>query len=413
MLKTAAFALGLLAPVAAPCIAQAQTPEPGGRDRPPVITDDIKVQMYGYVQLDGIYDFNRVDPVWVGGFRPSKIPTEEGIYGEDGQANFSARQTLFGVSGEGIVDGKPIKVAIEFDLFGTGSNAGETTFHLQRASVEWGPIMAGYNKSLFMDPDLWPNIIDFWGPSGMIYVKNAGIRYTFVNSDTTYFAAGLELPGNDVDPGLIRVIDPDLGANLTNTQKYPDFHLAGKYSGDWGHVRLAGVARSVGFETAGSPGGEPNGDELGWGLDLTGVFNLGESSKFRAGYVWGDGIASYFNDGGTDLAPTLTNNLTVEAEAGQMYGVMAYLDHSWNDKFSSSIGVSRTNLENTNLQDGDAFHRGDYASVNLLYNVTDALMVGGELMYGSREDKDGDTGEDTRIQFSLRYSYGVTVMGRQ
>ena len=34
-------------------------------------------------------------------------------------------------------------------------------------------------------------------------------------------------------------------------------------------------------------------------------------------------------------------------------------------------------------------------------------------MYGSRKDKYGATGEDTRVQFSLRYSYGVTVMGRR
>lgn len=413
MLKTAAIALGLLAPLAAPCIAQAQT-EAGGKDRPPLVTNDVTIELYGSVQLDAIYDFNRMDPSWVGAFRPSKIPTTPDLFGEDGQANFSARQTLFGISGAAPVNGQDAKVSFEFDLFGSGSNEGETTFHLQRASVEWGPVLAGYDKTLLMDPDLFPNIIDYWGPAGMIYVKNAGIRYAFVKSDTSYFAASLELPGNDVDPGLIRILDPALGANLTSTQKYPDLLLAGRYSGDWGHVRLGGVVRRVGFETAGSPGGEPNGGEMGWGLNLTGVFNLGENSVFRAGGVYGEGIASYFNDGGTDLAPELdTASLLVEAQPAEIYGVMAYFEQSWNDQWSSAIGVSRTNLNNTNLQAGDAFHRGDYASVNLLYKPSDALLIGGELLYGSREDNNGNEGEDVRVQFSLRYSYGVTIMGRQ
>lgn len=413
MLKTAAFALGLLAPLAAPCMAHAQS-EPGGKERPPVVTNDVTVELYGSIQLDAIYDFNRMDPTWVGAFRPSKIPTADDVFGEDGQANFSARQTLFGISGSGPVAGEDLKVAFEFDLFGSGSNAGETTFHLQRASVEWGKMLVGYDKTLLMDPDLFPNIIDYWGPAGMIYVKNAGIRYAFVNSDNAYFAASLELPGNDVDPGLIRVIDPELGANLTTTQKYPDLLLAGRFSGDWGHVRLGGVVRRVGFETAGAPGGEPNGGEMGWGLNLTGVFKLAENSTFRAGGVYGEGIASYFNDGGTDLAPELnTGSLLVEAQPAEIYGVMAYFEQNWNDQFSSAIGVSRTNLENTNLQAGDAFHRGDYASVNLLYKPHPSLLIGGELLYGQREDNNGDTGDDVRVQFSMRYSYGVTVMGHQ
>ena len=40
--------------------------------------------------------------------------------------------------------------------------------------MEWGPLMFGYDKTLFMDSDLFPNIIDFWGPNGMIYRQERG-----------------------------------------------------------------------------------------------------------------------------------------------------------------------------------------------------------------------------------------------
>jgi hypothetical protein len=374
---------------------------------------DVKIELYGSVQLDAFYDFDRVDPDWTGAFRPSKIPTADGAFGQNGQANFSVRQTLFGISGAAPVANKTLKASFEFDLFGQGSSAGETTFHLQRASVEWGPLMFGYDKTLLMDPDLFPNIVDYWGPSGMIYVKNAGIRYTFVNSETLMLAAALELPGNDVDPGNIRILDPALGAALTSTQKLPDLTVAGRIGGDWGHVRLGGVARRVGFETAGVPGGDPHGGEFGWGLNLTSNVKLGKATTIHAGGVYGHGIASYFNDGGTDLAPKLNPNLSVEAKAAEIYGLMAYVDHAWNDQFATSIGASRTRLENTNLQSGDAFQTGDYASVNLTYKPIESLLIGGEVLYGRRKDKDGETGEDTRVQVSLRYSYGVHLMGRR
>jgi hypothetical protein len=413
MLKRLALTLAVMAPLATPCIAQVEEEAGRGQARTFPATNNITVELYGSVQIDGIYDVNRMDPDWVGAFRPSKIPTTNGAFGEDGQANFSVRQSLFGISGSAPVADKPLKVSFEFDLFGQGSNTGETTFHLQRASAEWGPLMFGYDKTLLMDADLFPNIIDYWGPPGMIYVKNPSIRYTFLKGDKLYLAAALELPGNDVDPGFIRLFDPGLGANLRPSQKWPDLTLAGRFGGDWGYVRLAGVARRVGFETANSPGGDPHGSEFGWGLNLTSNFKLGDATTIRAGGVYGRGIASYFNDGGTDLAPQLNRDLTIDAKAAEIYGLMLYVDHAWNDKFATSIGASRTTLENTNFQAGDAFHYGDYASVNLTYKPIENLLVGAELLYGKRKDHNGASGDDTRVQVSLRYSYGVTLMGRK
>ncbi len=371
----------------------------------------VTVELYGSVQLDGIYDTNRVDPTWIGGFRPSKIPTVKGAFGDNGQTYFSARQSLFGISGSGVVAGKPAKLAVEFDLFGQGASAGETTFHLQRASAEWGQLLFGYDKTLLMDGDLFPNIIDYWGPSGMIYVKNAGIRWSPINNDKYLLAVSLELPGNDVDPGTLRIFDPDLAANLTSSQKLPDLIVAGRVGGKWGYVRLAGVARRIGFETVGNPDSEPNGGEFGWGLNLTTTLKPTSTTAIKFGGVIGRGIASYFNDGGTDLVPVLRSNLIVEASAAKIYGFMLYVDQQWSDKFSSSLGASRTRLSNSNLQSFDAFHIGDYASGNLLYKPMESLLIGAEVLYGRRQDNFGADGSDVRGQISLRYSYAIKLLG--
>jgi hypothetical protein len=110
------------------------------------------------------------------------------------------------------------------------------------------------------------------------------------------------------------------------------------------------------------------------------------------------------NDGGVDLAPEgVPGNL--EAKAVPLFGVDLYYDHYWNDEWSSSIGWSRTQVDNTSFQSADAFHSGDYASVNLLYTPDPNILMGAEFLYGRREDNDGATGEDYRLQISVKYSF--------
>lgn len=101
-------------------------------------------EIYGFGQADFIYDTNRMDPDWDDAFRPSKIPTTEGVFGSDGQTSISVKQSRFGVQGSLPVENlSPINFKFEFDLFGTGVDAGQTTFRLRHAYGEWGQFLAG------------------------------------------------------------------------------------------------------------------------------------------------------------------------------------------------------------------------------------------------------------------------------
>ena len=92
-------------------------------------------EIYGFAQADFIQDFDgRLDPNWDDAFRPSKIGIDE-QFGGDGQSSISVKQSRFGVkgsmpTGEG---GTPLNFKFEFDLFGTGADAGQTTFRLRHA----------------------------------------------------------------------------------------------------------------------------------------------------------------------------------------------------------------------------------------------------------------------------------------
>jgi len=375
-----------------------------------------KFEIFGFAQADYVQDFKRVDPAWDDTLRPSRIPTIPGQFGSDGQSIIGVRQSRFGVKASQDVAGQTLEVKFDFDLFGVGEHEGQTTFRLQNFYFKWGPILAGQTDTVFMDGDSFPNTIDYWGPSGMVYVRTPQIRYTY-KSGNHEFAVAIEKPNNDIDPGNIREIDPALGSSIQGDEKIPDLTSHYRYEGDWGHVQLAGILRQVGFDTVGTANNEPKGHKTGWGLNLTTNFKVGSKDKLHLGVVYGEGIASYMNDGGTDLGPKADLTPLVSPpilpappprlapDVLPLTGVIAYYDHYWNDQWSTAIGYSQTHVENTNFQGPDAFKTGEYASVNLLYTPDKRIMMGAEFLWGRREDKNGANGDDTRIQFSFKYSF--------
>jgi len=376
----------------------------GGALLPVAAQADSNVRVYGFAQVDYTQDFNRVDPNWEDALRPSRIPTTDGTFGEDGNAIISVRQSRFGVEGSQQAGDHPLFARVEFDFFGTGANEGKVTPRLRHAYGTWGPILVGQTNTLFMDIDIFPNTIEYWGPAGMVFLRNPQLRYTFIDNDEMRFAMALENPSSDPDPGDIRILDPALGNNIVAREEIPDLTAAFRYNGDWGHVQAAGVLRNIGFETLGTPDNEPSDDLIGWGIDLTGSVKVGDRDKFMLGVVFGEGIASYMNDGGVDIAPEGVPG-DLDGESAPLTGVSIYYDHYWSDELSSSIGYSQTDLDNRSFQSGDAFHLGQYASTNLLFTPTENVLFGVEFIYGRREDFDGNSGEDFRLQFSGKYSF--------
>ncbi len=380
-------------------------------------------EIYGFAQVDYIQDFDRVNPDWEDTLRPSRIPTDPEQYGDDGQASISVKQSRFGVKATLPTSRGDINTKFEFDMFGVGSDAGETTIRLRHAYGEWGQILAGQTNSLFMDVDIFPNTIDYWGPTGMVFLRNPQIRWTPIKGDTS-FAVAIENPGNDIDSGQFREVADFPGAQ--GDQEYPDLTAQYRMKTGFGHVQAAGIMRWIGAEVLCNTSQTdpdaldycPNGtaqvvyddNDFGWGINLTTVVNVLEKDAIRAGIVYGEGIASYMNDGGMDAGPDrAVGDEGVKVEAVELTGFSAYYDHWWNDKYSSSIGYSFTEVDNTAGQLPDTYKKGQYASVNLLYYPVENVLIGGELLWGEREDLDGANNDATRIQISVKYNFGVTL----
>jgi hypothetical protein len=357
-----------------------------------------KLEINGFAMLDAIHDFQRVDPNWGGAFRPSRILVDSPL--PNGMTTWSVRQSRLNVLGFFPSSLGEITTRFEFDLYGVGPDEGQTTMRVRHVYGEMGSFLFGQTNSLFMDGDTFPNVIDYWGPAGMVFLRTPQARWTAIHKGGRRLSVAIEQPSSAVDSGKIDEIDPTLG--VRGRTEWPAFTAQFRQDGPWGHARLSGIVEELGFESATSPNGEPEGKKTGWGVSGGGVFKVTKKGdKIYAEATYGEGISSFMNDGGNDLAP----NSSLRAAAVPTFAYMFYFEHPWNARWVSSIGYSEHVQDNQGGQNADAFNRGSYFSANALYTPAPNILLGGEVLWGRRKNNGGADGTDTRIQFSAKYNF--------
>ncbi len=402
ILALAGIAAALLLPLATP----AAWAEEGAEEAKP------RFDLYGFVMTDAGYRTGQIDPDWFDVIRPTKMAAYENQWGEDGNTYFSVRQTRFGTKAWFPTKMGELFTVFEFELFGTGADAGQTTFRLRHAYGELGAFGAGQYWSPFMDIDVFPNSLEYWGPSGMVFFRNIQVRWMPIKGDTRLTIA-LERPGASGDLGKFeeRVELQDVKGHFP----LPDLSAEYRHGADWGYVEIAGILRQIEWEDVGTDQYDLSGSATGWGLSLSSNLKLGDANTVRLQAVYGEGIQNYMNDATTDVGIEVhpeNPETPIEGVALPMLGIVAFLDHSWSSEWSTSVGFSTFDMDNTDGQSDDAFASGRYALLNLLHTPVPNVMIGGELQYGYRENfNDGWNVDDFKVQFSFKYSFSHTLGG--
>ncbi len=311
------------------------------------------------------------------------------------------RGTQFGVKGQTEAGSNVLKTWFEFDLLETGTKAGETGLHLRHAWGEWGHFGAGQTHSNFMDISIFPNSHQYWGPSGMVFNRNPQIRYT-LPFESSSLSFSIEQQNAGLDAGVVTEIDPTLGANIVAKSELPDFTARYRQQHGRGHWQGAGVMRSLKYETNATPGNDPSGSELGWGVSLATAFRTHDRNTLKLQVTTGAGIASFMNDGGSNLAPH--DN---DGDAVPLTAMLAYYDHYWNETWSSSFGYSFNDIDSRNQQLDSAFSKGEYATANILHAPNEHISYSFETYWGERTDKNGATGDAWRFQVSIKWDFSL------
>jgi len=369
-------------------------------------------EIYGFVMLDMGQNFDSINPNWFDTMRVNRLPSFDDEFGEDGSTFAGVRQTRFGVRNTFPTDLGDLKTTFEFELFGVGVDEGQTTFRLRHAYGELGHFGAGQYWSPFMDIDVFPNSLEYWGPTGMVFFRNVQVRWMPIQGDTRLTIA-VERPGASGDAG--RAADRIELQNVTGRNPLPDLSGEYRFGGSRGYFEVAGIVGQMKWDDLIDDEIDLSGSATRWGINLSSNVKFGASTTLRLQYSYGEGIQNYMNDAPVDVGIVRNPGDPVrplKGEAIPIAGTVIFVDHNWTSKWSTSIGYSRTDIDNLEGQNDNAYKTGQYALGNILYTPGPNLMVGGELQWGRRDMfRDPFVGEALKLQFSFKYNFSYKVGG--
>jgi len=145
---------------------------------------DTSVTVGGYVKLDALYSSRSagtnsaadqlLDPTAIA------VGLTAGV-NELHQITLHARQSRLFVRTATLTTWGDVNTPLEFDLFGTSGNESVSNSHnlrLRHAYGTLGGLLAGQTWSNFMMVSALPETLDFGGPAGQTFVRQAQVRWT-------------------------------------------------------------------------------------------------------------------------------------------------------------------------------------------------------------------------------------------
>jgi hypothetical protein len=370
-------------------------------------TQSSRFELYGFIMADLGFSAEQNDPNWFDTVRPTQLASFDDEFGSGSRFYAGVRQTRLGVKSWIPTGLGELRTTFEFEMFGTGVDEGQTTIRLRHAYAEIGNFGVGQYWSPFMDIDVFPNSIEYWGPNGMAFFRNVHARWMPVRGDSRVTVA-LERPGASGDQGIYADrIELD---GIRPRFPLPDLSAEGRWAHGWGYVELAGILRQIEWDDILEDDFDLDGSATGWGLNLSSNVRISED-VLRLSLLYGEGIQNYMNDAPADIGVINTPEdaaRPIEGVALPVFGLVAFYDHRWGSRFTSALGYSRVDIDNTDGQAANAFRTGQYALLNLLYTPAKDVMAGIEFQWGSRDNfDDGFSSDDFRVQFSFKYNFSV------
>jgi hypothetical protein len=345
----------------------------------------------GYFKTDFIYDLKAAGNA--DSFIPSSFPIPQPVDVQN--TTVSIRPTRLSLDfrvpytkvGE-------VRFYLEGDFFGTTS----TTPRLRHAYAQARNFLIGQTFTNFMDPDAFPDGLDFQGPNGMVSLRNPQFRYGVALNPSTTFYISLEKPSSDVIFTTAQFTSqPEAPA--------PDGTVRLRKEFERGHVQVAGLFRSIGAFVAPGPD-QKTGSVFGWGINTSlGLNTFGRDNLIFA-VAAGHGISRYIQDTsglGIDAEPA--SGVTTHLVATPAVGIEASYQHYWTKRLRSSAIYSYAAVNNTDLAALDTYNHATYTGTNLIWNPGGSLNVGAEFLYGWAMEQSGQKANAPRIQFSAKYSF--------
>lgn len=316
-----------------------------------------RVEVYGYAKLDLIFDLDAplgTTFAGIGSLTPG--------FTSDSNSRAHAFQSRLGFRTTTDTDLGKLMTVVEGDFFGSGGGS----FRLRHAYGSLGGLLAGQTWTNFMPIESYPGTLDFQGPAGIPFTRQAQLRYTYDPG------SGLKLSGSvENDPSSV-------STRLAITG-------AASYTFGNSFVKLAAVSRELRGATT---------DVDGWGVNLSGHTSLWQGGLLQASLTTGEAIGSYMVFGGADL---------VGDTAIETTGVTVGVSHEINNRFSVGLVYGYRDIDigaaATDTEGLETYH------LTLNYKPVERVNIGLEYITGERTLFDSTSASADRVQASVQFNF--------
>jgi hypothetical protein len=307
-----------------------------------------------------------------------------------GQFAVTARQSRLNFDLRQKTSNGTVRAFVEGDFAADGG-----TYRLRHAFGQYRKYLAGKTYSTFVNTSSQPEEIDFEGINGRINVRQAQIRYfPSIGRDANVLIA-LEDPASDVTDG-------------NAISKLPDTIISWRrtWHEKW-HIKTSILLREVQARWEVDP--TVSDKSFGWGTSVSGSANFGSwnaRDKLLFQFNYGDGYGRYVNDLRTETGQDgIFDPDTGELETFKVFAGYVSFRHWWKHNLRSSITYSWVSVDNYDFQPDSAYKKTSRAAMNIIWSPVSRVELGSEILWGERENKNGDSATARQVQFSAKYKF--------
>ncbi|MDH6254250.1 hypothetical protein M2347_003977 [Chryseobacterium sp. H1D6B] len=346
------------------------------------------VYLKGFIQTDVMLDFQ--ETASKDGFAvPSiLIPQHNSI-----SSNFSVKQSQIGLGVK--QSDSDISAYVEIDFLGPN---GTTAPRFRKGYVQWKKLLAGQTWSNFSDAEIFPNIFDFAGPNGTLFLRTIQIRYTTQLSKKEILSLSLE----DANARSI-----SLPANLAWKKKamIPSFTALYRYGNERNYFKLGSVLSPISYEMKNAEEKYTTHTVLGFGGMISARLFSSNLHNFRFQSSYGKGYANnniVLSHEGYDAVPDLQNN---KLKTLNLLNIVGIYEHWWTPKWSSVVYYSYSETAKESFIPENMIQDFQNTGINLVFQPYRNLRLGAEGNYGKSKNFAQKKAEAFRIQFSTAFSF--------
>jgi hypothetical protein len=360
------------------------------------------VTLGGYVKLDAVFSNPSAGVDTKGDLflDPTAIPVGPTAgNNERNQVKFGARESRLFVKTNTPTSVGDLNTHVEFDFYGADGNESVSNSHgfrLRHAYGTLGNFLAGQTWTNFMNPASLPDTLDFGGPVGQIFDRQAQVRWTQPFGGPGSATSGQWSVGVENPEAVVQI--PGGASFRADTDRLPDVTGQILFNTSIGKISVHGLVRQVRVD-AKTPAVVD--EKLGGAVSVAGVIPTVGKDDFRFTASAGNAIGRY-SDG---FFPDGVVGSDGQIRLPKQWGWFAAYRHYWFDQLRSNLVLSTAGENNPAGAPASTNKSTRSAHVNLIWSPVANSDLGLEYIYADRETEDGLKGHLNRLQASAKYAF--------